>query len=256
MVRVLIIDDESLARQRVRHLLNSIPGIELLGECKTGADAIEKIQALQPDLIFLDIQMKDMTGFEVLEAIPTAKHPMVIFITAYDKYAIKAFDVFAFDYLLKPFKDERFQVSVNNALNNLQQQQPNHPPQDLGALLQYLRNPNPAPTSRPKMLPLKLSGKISFVDMHEIQYITGSGYYIEIFTKEKKYLLRETLTAILTKLDEESFIRIHRSSIINLKYLNEVIYGSAGEIDIQMKNGEQLRLSKSYRDDFFQKLGI
>lgn len=257
MVRVLIIDDESLARQRVRHLLKSIPDIELLGECKTGTDAIEKIQVLQPDLIFLDIQMKDMTGFEVLEAIPAAKHPMVIFITAYDKYAIKAFDVFAFDYLLKPFKDERFQVSVNNALNNLQQrQQPDHQPQDLNALLQYLRTPNSTAPARPNMLPLKLSGKISFVDMNDIQYITGSGYYIEIFTKDKKYLLRETLTAILTKLDQELFIRIHRSSIINLQYLDEVIYGSAGEIDIQMKNGEQLRLSKSYRDDFFQKLGI
>lgn len=256
MARVLIIDDESLARQRVRHLLKSIPGIELLGECKTGADAIEKIQTLQPDLIFLDIQMKDMTGFEVLEAIPRTKHPMVIFITAYDKYAIKAFEVFAFDYLLKPFKDERFQVSVNNALNNLKKQQPNDQPQDLSALLQYLRTPNPVTASRSKMLPLKLSGKISFVDMNDIQYITGSGYYIEIFTKDKKYLLRETLIAILTKLDEESFIRIHRSSIINLQYLDEVIYGSAGEIDIQMKNGEQLRLSKSYRDDFFQKLGI
>lgn len=256
MVRVLIIDDEALARQRVRHLLQSIQGIELLGECKTGADAIESIQELQPDLVFLDIQMKDMTGFEVLEAIPTANLPMVIFITAYDKYAIKAFDVFAFDYLLKPFKDERFYVSVNHALDKLEPQQPNLQAQDLSALLQYLRQSKPSATARPKMLPLKLSGKISFVDMNDIQYIIGSGYYIEILTTDKKYLLRETLTTILTKLDEEVFIRIHRSSIINLQYLDEVIYGSAGEIDIQMKNGEQLRLSKSYRDDFFQKLGI
>lgn len=257
IVRVLIIDDEALARQRVRHILTQVPDIEIIGECKTGADAIEKIRGLKPDLIFLDIQMKDMTGFEVLEAIPTAELPMVIFITAYDKYAIKAFDVFAFDYLLKPFKDERFKVSVDNAISNLKQQQTTDQNQDLSALLNYLRQPNPAlQPPRSKMLPLKSSGRISFVDMNDIQYIIGSGYYIEVFTTDKKHLLRETLTAILTKLDEDLFIRIHRSSIINLQFLNEVIYGSAGEIDIQMKNGEQLRLSKSYRDSFFQKLGI
>ncbi|MBX2878007.1 MAG: response regulator [Saprospiraceae bacterium] len=255
MVRVLIIDDEALARQRVRHLLTAVQDIDIIGECKTGTDAIEKIRNLQPDLIFLDIQMKDMTGFEVLEALATEALPMVIFITAYDKYAIKAFDVFAFDYLLKPFKDERFHLSVENALNNLRQQQKS-PNQELSALLNYLRQPNAPQANRSKMLPLKSSGKISFVDMDDIQYITGSGYYIEIFTTDKKYLLRETLTSILTKLDLEQFIRIHRSSIINLQFLNEVIYGGAGEIEVQMKNGELLRLSKSYRDDFFQKLGI
>lgn len=256
MVRVLIIDDEALARQRVRHLLTTVQDIDVIGESKTGTDAIEKISGLKPDLIFLDIQMKDMTGFEVLEALPTEELPMVIFITAYDKYAIKAFDVFAFDYLLKPFKDERFHRSVENALNNLRQQQTKSPNQELSALLDYLRQPTITAVSRSKMLPLKSSGKISFVDMNDIQYITGSGYYIEIFTADKKYLLRETLTSILTKLDQEQFIRIHRSSIINLQFLNEVIYGSGGEIEVQMKNGELLRLSKSYRDDFFQKLGI
>lgn len=256
MVRALIIDDEALARQRVRHLLTTVEDVEVIGECKTGTDAIEKIGALQPDLIFLDIQMKDMTGFEVLEALSQEEPPMVIFITAYDKYAIKAFDVFAFDYLLKPFKDERFHLSVENALSNLRQQQHKSPNQELSALLNYLRQPNVPPAPRSKMLPLKSSGKISFVDMNDIQYVTGSGYYIEIFTTDKKYLLRETLTSILTKLDHDQFIRIHRSSIINLQFLNEVIYGSGGEIEVQMKNGELLRLSKSYRDEFFQKLGI
>ncbi len=255
MVRVLIIDDEALARQRVRHLLTTVQDIDVIGECKTGTDAIEKIRSLHPDLVFLDIQMKDMTGFEVLEALATEELPMVIFITAYDKYAIKAFDVFAFDYLLKPFKDERFHRSVENALNNLQQKNKS-PNQELSALLNYLRQPNTPPVARSKMLPLKSSGKISFVDMNDIQYVTGSGYYIEIFTTDKKYLLRETLTSILNKLDQTQFIRIHRSYIINLQFLNEVIYGSAGEIEVQMKNGELLRLSKSYRDDFFQKLGI
>ena len=164
--------------------------------------------------------------------------------------------MFAFDYLLKPFKDERFHLSVENALSNLRQQQHKSPNQELSALLNYLRQPHAAQAPRSKMLPLKSSGKISFVEMDDIQYVTGSGYYIEIFTSDKKYLLRETLTSILTKLDQEQFIRIHRSSIINLQFLNEVIYGSGGEIEVQMKNGELLRLSKSYRDDFFQKLGI
>lgn len=256
MIRILIIDDETLARQRIRHLLAGEESVEIIGECKNGTDAIDQIQKQQPDLIFLDIQMKDMTGFDVLQAIPAEELPLVIFITAYDKYAIKAFDVFAFDYLLKPFKDERFKVSLHNAINNLQQKKTEPQNQELSALLDYLKQPASNKPSRPQMLPLKLSGKISFVDIDDIQYIVGSGYYIEIFTTAKKYLLRETLTQILTKLDPEQFIRIHRSSIINLQYLDEVLYGNAGEIDVRMKNGEQFRLSKSYRDDFFRQLGI
>lgn len=256
MIRILIIDDETLARQRIRHLLTGEDAVQIIGECKNGTDAIHQIETQQPDLIFLDIQMKDMTGFDVLQAIPKEKLPLVIFITAYDKYAIKAFDVFAFDYLLKPFKDERFKVSLHNAINDLQQKKTAPQTQELSALLDYLKQPVPNKTPSPQMLPLKLSGKISFVDVDDIQYIVGSGYYIEIFTTDKKYLLRETLTQILTKLSPEQFIRIHRSSIINLQYLDEILYGNGGEIDVRMKNGEQFRLSKSYRDDFFRQLGI
>lgn len=256
MISVLIIDDEALARQRIRHLLAQNEAVKVIGECKSGTDAIKSILSEKPDLIFLDIQMKDLTGFDVLQAIPKDQHPMVIFITAYDRYAIKAFDVFAFDYLLKPFKDDRFQLSLSNAINSLQQQKSGIKTQELYDLLDYIKNTPTPPPTRPQMLPLKLSGKISFIDMDQILYIIGSGYYIEIFTADKKYLLRETLTQILAKLNKESFIRIHRSTIINIHYLGEVLYGHAGEIEILMKNGEQFRLSKTYRDDFFSRLGI
>ena len=250
MIRTLIIDDEALARQRIKRLLRPYKEIQLIGECSNGIDAIEKIKAYQPDLIFLDIQMKDMNGFEVLETLDLEEVPLIIFVTAYDKYAIKAFDYFAFDYLLKPYKEARFTTSLNKAIQTLNEKVDRPNKDQMEALLKFLNTPFS------HSFPIKANGKICFVEMNTIQYIEASGYYIEIFTLEKKYLHRESLTRILSKLDPLQFIRIHRSTIINSKYLLEINHIGAGDIEVQMKDGKAFRVSKSHKENLFKKLGL
>lgn len=261
MVRTLIIDDEALARRRIRHLLEQRMDIQILGECKNGAEAIAAIGSERPDLIFLDIQMKDMTGFEVLEHIDPELFPLVIFVTAYDQYAIKAFDIFAFDYLLKPFKEERFALSVDKAVASLQKRSVSefaHSDQ-IKSLLTYLSDQGAPGSTSPAFsntIPIKGSGKISFVEIQDIVHIEASGYYIEIHTADKKYLLRESLANMSERLDDQYFLRIHRSTIVNLQYLEEIKNNGTSEVEVVLKTGRQFRVSKSYKDVLFERLGI
>jgi two-component system LytT family response regulator len=204
--------------------------------------------------------MKDMTGFEVLENIDTALQPVVIFVTAYDQYAIKAFDIFAFDYLLKPFKEERFNLSIDKAVSSLQKAKGaklTHSKQ-IQSLLTYLSDdlPNPPAPAFSNTIPIKGSGKISFVEMSHITHIEASGYYIEIHTTEKKYLLRESLANMLEKLNTTFFVRIHRSTIVNLHYLEEIQNNGMSEVEVVLKTGRSFRVSKSYREELFARLGI
>ncbi|GJM35322.1 MAG: DNA-binding response regulator [Saprospiraceae bacterium] len=257
MLKCLIIDDEPLARRRVKMLLDSWPEINILGECGKGIEAIKRIKDEQPDLIFLDIQMKDMTGFDVLRALPADQLPLTIFITAYDQYAIRAFDVFAFDYLLKPFKEERFHLSVEKAMNQLNDKKQVHSVDQLQSLLQFLQEKeSPSSSLTNNSLPIKMSGRILFVEFEQIQYIEASGYYIEIFSLDKKHLLRESLVNMLEKLPDTCFIRIHRSTIINIDYLAEIIHLGLGEVEVLMKDNKRFRVSRSYKEDFFEKLGV
>ncbi len=255
MIRSMIIDDEHLARQRIRNLLSRQPEVEVIGECKSGAEALKAIPKQEPDLIFLDIQMKDMTGFEVLDSLPEAYAPLVIFITAYDQYAIRAFDVFAFDYLLKPFKEERFEQSVENALRLLRDKQKMKAASQLNALLSYLKNGEARSGAR-QTLPIKLSGKVCFLEMKDIKYVEASGYYIEIHTIEKKYLLRESLTNMEERLSVPRFLRIHRSTIINTDFLEQIEQIGFGDVEAHMADGKAFRVSKTYKEALFEKMGI
>lgn len=258
MFKTLIIDDEALARQRIKHLLKKEKLVNIIGECNNGNQAIHAIIKNQPDLVYLDIQMKDMSGFEVLENLPEDKLPLIIFVTAYDQYAVKAFDFFAFDYLLKPFKEERFQISLQKALYALENKKTPTTEVQFQSLLQYLKkNKNHyESSSQSRSLPIKSGNKICFIDMNDIQYIEASGYYIEIFTAEKKHLLRETLSKMLEKLEQDQFIRIHRSTIINTEYLSEINSIGFGDIEAIMKDGKVFRVSKSYKDGLFERLGL
>lgn len=254
MFKVLIIDDESLARRRIQKLLPQWADLQLLGECRNGAEALAAIREKRPDLIFLDIHMKDMTGFEVLSQLTEEERPLTIFVTAYDQYAIRAFDVFAFDYLLKPFKDDRFALSVEKAramlLDRAQQQQQIA---QLKELIDYLQA-NAATTTEAPKLALKHGSKVSLVAPADIRYIEASGYYIEVFTQEKRILLRESMQQILEQLDPKAFLRIHRSTIINMQYLAEIQHVGSGDVEVRMKDGKRFRVSKSYREELFSQL--
>lgn len=254
MFKTLIIDDDALARQRIRQLLEAYHSdLVIAGECRNGAEAVRMIRRIEPDLLFLDIQMKDMTGFEVLEELSSHLLPMVIFITAYDQYAVQAFEVLAFDYLLKPIKAERFNRSVHQALKSLRRSGRAVHERQLHSILKYLRQEQ---MSSPSTIPIRLSGKVRFLELKNIRYIKASGYYIELYTHEKRYLIRESLSSIQQRLPAQDFLRIHRSTIINRHYLQEIERLSSGDVEVLMKDEERFRVSRSYREQLFVELGI
>ncbi len=255
-ISTLIIDDESLARQRLSNLINDVQNLELVGECGSGKEAISLINKHEPDLIFLDIEMKDMNGFDVLERLTLNKKPLIIFVTAYNEYALKAFDFFAFDYLLKPYKDDRFFKSVENVEKYLNNE--NHKPfeEKINDLLKYVKTTSAPATNYSEKLPIKIGHKVFFIDLDDIHYIKASSYYAEIFTTEKKHLLRESLSNLVDLLDPNKFIRIHRSTIVNISQIGELINSNYGEIDVKMNDKNLFRVSKSYKKCFLTKMGL
>ncbi len=256
-IKAIIIDDEFLARKRVSNLLNDIKEIELIEECSSGKEAIKAINNQKPDLIFLDIQITDMTGFEILKKLDESNMPLVIFITAFDEFALKAFDFFAFDYLLKPFKDERFFQSTNKVIELFASNKSNGLNKKINNLLKYIENPNEGFSEiKHSKLAIKANGKVSFIEKNDIKYIQASGYYAEIFTEQKKYLLRESLNSLLEQLKSFDFIRIHRSTIINSSLIKEVLYSNYGEIDVKMLDEKLFRISKTHKKEFQKKMGI
>lgn len=255
-IGTLIIDDEPLARQRIAKLLNKIDTIDIVEECTTGKEAIAAINAFKPALIYLDIELKDMTGFEVLQNIDKETLPMIIFITAYDQFALKAFEFFALDYLQKPFKDDRFFQSTHKAIEMIRQKQATTLENNLQNLLEYVNSTSRKTSTSPKKLPIKLGNKVVFINNEDIKYVVASGYYAEIFTDSKKHLLRESLNHLMEDLDEAHFIRIHRSTILNLNYIQELIHSGFGEIDVKMNDNKLFRISKSYKKEFLIKMGL
>ncbi len=255
-INTLIIDDETLARQRLVNLIKDVPEFELIGEASTGKEAINSINELEPDVIFLDIQMKDLNGFDVLQKITVTKKPLVIFVTAYNEYALKAFDYFAFDYLLKPYKDDRFFKSVENIINYIDNKNYSPFEDKISDLLKYVKNNSMSSISYSEKLPVKLGNKVFFINVKDINYIMASGYYAEIFTDEKKHLLRESLNNLIESLDPAKFIRIHRSTIINLNEIEGLVNSNYGEIDAKMNDKKLFRVSKSYKKKFLTKMGL
>lgn len=254
-IRTLIIDDEALARQRLINLIKDESKLELIGQSSTGKEAIRDIEELKPDVIFLDIQMKDMNGFDVLEQLTISKKPITIFVTAYNEYALKAFDFFAFDYLLKPYKDDRFFKTVKNVIKAVSIN--NNPVDDkIGDLINYVKSQQLSKTEFADKLPVKLGNKVFFINVCDIKYIAASGYYAEIFTNEKKHLLRESLSNLITTLNPAIFIRIHRSTIVNMNEIGELVNSNYGEIDVKMTDKKLFRVSKSYKKMFLKKMGL
>ena len=250
-IRTLIVDDESLARERLRQLLQDEPEIEVLGECADGNEAVEAIQKQSPDLIFLDVQMPELDGFGVLQAMTSTPPPVVVFVTAHDKFALRAFEVHAADYLLKPFDRERFKKALNRALERVKHREGNAQQQAQAAVLAELKPPS-WPLER---LAVKTSGKVIFVKLEDIDYIESAHNYVELHVEKQSHLLRETLNSIEARLPIQKFVRISRSVIVNIERVKELQPLFYGEYAVTLQNGTRLTLSRRYRDKLKQ-LGL
>lgn len=251
VLKTLVVDDEPLARERVISLLRGEPDLELLGECRDGQEAIAAIRQLTPDLVFLDVQMPGANGFQVLQAVGPEQMPMVVFVTAYDQHALKAFEVRALDYLLKPFDRERFREAVNRARSSLVQRETGELGRRLLALVKDVR-PSAAKSDR---LVVKSNGRLLFLKVDDIDWIEAAGNYARLHVGADSHLLRETMTSLESRLDPERFFRIHRSHIANVDRIQELQPWLNGEYVVLLRNGTRLALSRGYREKLQEKLG-
>lgn len=250
-IRTLVVDDEPMARERVLALLQQQPDIEVVGECADGAQAVSAIERLEPELVFLDIQIPVVDGFGVIRALSPNRLPMVVFTTAYDEYALRAFEVHALDYLLKPFDGPRFQRTLDRARERLERQRAG----DLGRrLLAMVQDMKAEPTQPPDRLVVKSGGRIFFIRTDEIDWIDAAGNYVRLHVKGEAYLFRETMSAMEARLEGSRFVRIHRSHIVNTDRIKELQPGN-GEHSVVLRNGTRLTLSRGYRDKLQERLG-
>jgi two-component system LytT family response regulator len=241
MIQAVLADDEVLARQKLRQLLREIPEIEVTGEGATAAETIDLVRATKPDLLFLDVRMPDMDGFDIVGELSSngiQSLPCIIFTTAYDRYALRAFEINAVDYLLKPFTLERFRAATERALQQIKSKQQN--PHAHAA-----KGQNGSPyTTR---IVFKSKGRILFLPVSEICWIGAEENYVRICTQNETHLLRETMAHLEEKLDPSTFLRVHRSSIVNLQYVKEVRPEVDGEYGVFLNNGQKISMSRSYR---------
>ncbi len=256
-IKCLIIDDEPLARKRLQSLVGDIPEFMPIGEFGTGKEAVAGIKELRPDFIFLDIQMKDMTGFDVLEQLEEGEQPLVVFVTAYDEYALKAFEFFAFDYLLKPFKKERFQVMAEHVIHHFEVDQGSKLSERLVGLMKYMNRTNSGKNvGLSERIAVRTGRSVSFVEVKDVRYVIASGSYIDIHTDEKTIVHRTSLNQLLEDISAPNLVRIHRSTIINLDAVRKVIRSDSGDFEVRMTDDKLLRVSKSYRNALQIALGI
>jgi len=250
MIRTLNIDDVQLARERLKRCLVDEPDVQVVGECDNGTNAVESIRALSPDLIFLDVQMPALDGFGVLEALKSEHTPVVIFVTAYNEYAIQAFDVNALDYLLKPVDCARLSKAVERAKTQLAQPAP-----DLDSRFRAMLEDIKASSKFLKRLTIKLTGHTILLPIDEIDWIESYGNYLKLHAGAESHLIRGTMQSLESKLDPEKFVRVHRSAIVNIEKIKAIYPRSNGDQDLVLQNGQQLMLSRKFRDRFFAALG-
>src|SRR4029077_2348211 len=253
-IRTLIVDDEPAAREGMRHLLAADPEIVLAGECSNGREAAAAIRDTSPDLVFLDVQMPELDGFGVLREVGVERAPAVVFVTAFDQYALRAFDVHALDYLLKPFTDDRFRQSLDRAKQLVRQGRMGDLTRKLAALLDNDESaPAPATSYRD---PLRggAGAKVTLLPVGEIEWIDAEGDYVRIHVGKTWHLLRETMKNLEDQLDSARFVRIHRSTIVNLEKVKELQPFFRGEYVVVLHNGTTLKLSRGYRDNLEARL--
>lgn len=245
-IRALIVDDEAPARTRLRQLLRDEPGVTVIAECATGRQALEAIQKSAPDLVFLDVQMPGLNGLEVCESLIAAGRPLplLLFVTAHDQHALKAFEFHAADYLLKPFDRERFAKALNHARTQLRSGAENTGQPDLTALLSALRQEN----QKGDRLVFKQNGRVVFIRIETIDWVESDGNYVRIHTGGASHHFRETLSALESQLPIGKFMRISRSAIVNLDRIKECQPMFYGDYVVILQNGSKLPMSRNYRD--------
>lgn len=250
-IRALIVDDEPLARRTIHDLLAADPEIEVIGECGSGVEAVTFIRRQAPDLLFLDIQMPGMNGFEALSQVEHRRIPAIVFVTAFDHYALKAFDVHALDYLLKPFSDERFFEALRQAKSQVELREVNRLSQSLVALLGEQAAGETGAVKRKSFLTrfmIKTAGRVIFISAADVDWIAADDYYIRLHVGGKSHLLRMSMNELEEKLDPQSFLRIHRSTIVNFDRVKELHQNPNGEYVVVLKNGAELKLSRNRRE--------
>ena len=245
IIRTLIVDDEPLARQRVRLLLDEEQDVEIIGESGDGFEAVDQIQAARPDLVFLDVQMPDMDGFEVLRRVPSALQPVVIFTTAYGQHALRAFEVNALDYLLKPFKPSRFKEAIQRARELIANKKAGVAARGLFALLGQTA---PSTEGQLTRLAVKTPGKVIFVELDQIQAIEAAGKYAVVHVGKENHVLRETMSSLESHLPPQRFLRISRSVIVNIDQIQELQPTFKGENLIVLKNGNSYPTTRPIRE--------
>jgi two-component system LytT family response regulator len=243
-LRTLIVDDEPLARERLRRMLEGTAEVEVVGECGNGTAAVGEIGRLDPDIVFLDVQMPELDGFGVLGKLPPEHLPVVVFVTAYDKYALRAFEVHALDYLLKPFDRERLDATLARVRDELGRRDGAEVSQRLLALLESLK----AKSAFVERMVVKTGGRIFFLRVEEIDWIEAAGNYVKLHVGKESHLLRETMTALEGKLDPKRFLRIHRSTFVQIDRIKEIQPWFHGDYIVILRDGTKLTLSRSYRD--------
>jgi two-component system, LytTR family, response regulator len=259
-LRVAIIDDELLARQRIEDLLGKEPNVEIAATARDGNEAIEVIRRIRPDLVFLDVQMPGRTGLQVVEEIGPEEMPATIFTTAFDQYALKAFDLAAVDYLVKPFDDERFAQALRRARKAIELE-------DVGQLTQKLLSligSQPAavaPSQQPgpeyiERISVESRGQVRVVPVSKVDYITASGPYAELHVGERTFAIREKMQTLEERLDPAVFFRIHRSVIVRLDRIDTLLHAAGGDYAVRLKDGTELSVSRSRREELEAKMGV
>jgi len=253
-LRVVVADDELLARQRIEDLLAHDPSMKIAGTATNGTQAVEVIRTLEPDLVFLDVQMPGLTGFEVVAAIGVERMPVTIFVTAFDQFALKAFDVAAIDYLVKPFDDERFAQALARARKTIELREVERITKQLVTLL---HESGPAPPKQQYLdrIPVEQRGQLRVVPVARIDYITASGPYAELHAGGKTFAVRERMQTLEEKLDPAIFFRVHRSAIARLERIDVLLRASGGDYAVRLKDGTELPLSRTRREQLEGILG-
>jgi two-component system LytT family response regulator len=242
-LRVVIVDDEELARRGIRSRLERAGDVDVIAECRNGREAIDAIRRLAPDLVFLDVQMPGKDGFDVVAGLGgDAAPPQVIFVTAHDRYAVRAFDVHAFDYLLKPIDDDRFADALARAREAVARARDGDVGRRLAALLRDVKR-----VEYPERFVVRSGGRVVFVRAAEIDWVEAAGDYVSLHTGKRTWLLRETMTSIERKLDPDRFARIHRSTIVQVDRIAEMRSYDNGEYVVLLRDGTSLKLSRTYR---------